>query len=241
MWLLILGVIATVGFAAIVLVGIPHALFLNVAVPEQLEPYTESQLRGREVYIANGCVYCHSQQIRDAAFTTDVLRGWGDRPTVPSDYVYDRPHLLGTMRTGPDLINVGARLPDPNWHLIHLYDPRAVVEWSIMPAFPFLFELKDPGEVTPDDRLVPIRGDRAPEGKVVVATPDALALVDYLLSLRRNYPIRPPQGGRGDGTADAAVEGGRGRGAVGSDPGGRSAGADTPAGDADAAASGAAP
>ncbi|HEX6939295.1 MAG TPA: cbb3-type cytochrome c oxidase subunit II [Longimicrobiales bacterium] len=209
MWLLILGVMATIGFAAVVLVGIPHALFLQVPVPEGLAPYTDSALRGREVYIANGCVYCHSQQIRDAAFTTDVLRGWGDRATVPSDYVYDRPHLLGTMRTGPDLTNVGARLPDANWHLIHLYDPRAVVEWSIMPAFPFLFELKDPADVAPDDRIVPVRGDRAPEGKVVVATPDALALVDYLLSLRHDYPVPAGAGSRGPGPAGPGVETGR--------------------------------
>ncbi len=199
--ILIIGVMATIGFAAMVLVGIPHMLFLNVAIPEGLEPYTETQLRGRQVYIANGCLYCHTQQIRDAAFTTDVLRGWGDRPSEPGDYVYDRPHLLGTMRTGPDLINVGARLPDPDWHLIHLYDPRAVVEWSIMPGFPFLFEEKDPGAVTPHDRIVPISGPRAPRGKVVVATADALALVDYLLSLRRDYPIGPAAGGSAAGAA----------------------------------------
>ncbi len=67
-------------------------------------------MRGREVYIANGCLYCHSQQVRDNIWSTDEARGWG-RPSVSGDYYYDNPHLLGTMRTGPDLINVGVRQP----------------------------------------------------------------------------------------------------------------------------------
>lgn len=190
-WLLILGALATVGFAAIVLVVIPNTMFVNVPVAPELVDYDPLQQRGREVYIENGCVYCHSQQVRDPTFTTDVDRGWGGRPTVPADYVYDAPHLLGTMRTGPDLINVGQRLPDPDWHLIHLYDPRALVEWSIMPAFPFLFVLKDSADVRPGDRIVPVRGPRAPVGRVVVATRDALALTAYLQSLQRQYPVPP--------------------------------------------------
>jgi len=197
-WLLLIGVAATVGFAAIVLVALPRVVLIDLPVPTELQPYTEAQARGRQVYIANGCLYCHSQQVRDAAFTTDVLRGWGDRASVPSDYVYDRPALLGTMRTGPDLINVGARLPDTEWHLIHLYDPRALVDWSIMPAYPFLFEEKDSAAVQPSDHVVRIPVQRAPAGRVVVAKPDALALVDYLLSLRRLYPA-PVTGMSGHG------------------------------------------
>src|SRR5690606_27597920 len=100
-----------------------------------------------------------------------------------------RPHLLGTMRTGPDLINVGQRLPSEDWHLIHLYDPRAVVEWSTMPAFPFLFEERRPEDVGPVDRVVPLTGPRAPEGVTIVAKPEALALTSYLISLNRQYPV----------------------------------------------------
>lgn len=200
-WLLVIGVVATVSFAGIVLVGIPHVVLLQVPVPAELAPYSESELRGREVYIANGCLYCHSQQVRDDAFTTDVQRGWGDRPSVPSDYIYDAPHLLGTMRTGPDLINVGLRLPSREWHLLHLYNPRALVEWSIMPAYPYLFEEKRPDDVAPDDVVIPIEGRYAPEGRVVVATQDAIALVDYLLSLRRGYPVPGQEGAAGPGEA----------------------------------------
>ena len=187
--LLALGAFAIMAGAICLLVLVPQAMLSDVAAPEGLEPYTAQQLAGRDVYIANGCLYCHSQQVRDPSFTTDVDRGWGARATVPGDYVHDRPHLLGTMRTGPDLINVGQRLPSPDWHLIHLYDPRALVEWSIMPAYPYLFEEKAPDEVTPNDRVVRIPGPRAPEGVVVVAKPEAIALVDYLISLKRQYPV----------------------------------------------------
>jgi cytochrome c oxidase cbb3-type subunit 2 len=192
-WLLVLGALATVGFAVLVLVAVPQIMLMRVPVPRQLAPYTPEQARGRQVYVENGCLYCHSQQVRDPVFTTDVERGWGSRATVPADYVYDRPHLLSTMRTGPDLINVGARLPDPNWHLVHLYNPRVVVPWSIMPSFRFLFEERAPGSMRPGEQVVPVQAPRAPRGKVVVATPDALALVAYLLSLKREYPLPPAQ------------------------------------------------
>jgi cytochrome c oxidase cbb3-type subunit II len=184
-----LGAFAIMASAITILVVIPKIMLREVQALPELPPYTEEQLRGRQVYIANGCLYCHSQQVRDPSFTTDVDRGWGSRATVPEDYVYDRPHLLGTMRTGPDLINVGQRIPSEDWHLIHLYDPRAVVEWSTMPGFPFLFEKRRPDEVRPGDRVVPMTGPRAPQGMTVVAKPEALALVAYLISLNRQYPV----------------------------------------------------
>lgn len=198
--LLALGAFAIMAGAICLLVLVPQAMLSDVQAPPQLQPYTPQQLAGRHVYIQNGCLYCHSQQVRDPAFTTDVDRGWGARATVPADYVYDRPHLLGTMRTGPDLINVGQRLPDPDWQLIHLYDPRSLVEWSIMPGFPYLFEEKDSSAVRPGDRVVTIPGPRAPKGVVVVAKPEAIALVDYLISLKRQYPV-PVDSAAGRGMA----------------------------------------
>ena len=187
--LIVLGAFAIMASAICLLVLVPAAMLRDVRPAAALKPYTARQLEGRHVYIANGCLYCHSQQIRDPAFTTDVDRGWGNRATVPADYYYDRPHLMGTMRTGPDLINVGQRLPSEDWHLIHLYDPRAMVEWSIMPGFPYLFEEKRPADVRPGDRVVTIPGPRAPKGVTVVAKPEAIALVDYLISLKRHYPV----------------------------------------------------
>jgi len=151
--------------------------------PEALSPFTVSELRGRDHYISLGCVYCHSQQPRDPSQAPDNQRGWG-RPSVPSDYSYDTVHLLGTMRTGPDLFNIGARQPSLDWHLTHLYQPRAVAPESTMPAYPFLFietdflgdriEVKLPSEF------------RSREG-YVVPTQAALELVEYLQALDHTY------------------------------------------------------
>ena len=82
------------------------------------------------MYIANGCIYCHSQQPRDPIQAPDDKRGWG-RASVAADYHYDKPHLLGTMRTGPDLFNIGVRQPSADWHLGHLFQPRAYVEETL--------------------------------------------------------------------------------------------------------------
>lgn len=172
--------------ATLTLVAMPYLQMSAEAVPEELEPYTTAQQRGRDLYIANGCVYCHSQQPRDPGFSSaDAERGWG-RPSVPGDYAYDQPHLLGTMRTGPDLLNIGARQPSVDWHLLHLYNPRAVVEGSIMPAYRFLFRVVD--EPAEGDRVVRIPAPYGPESGSVVATREALELTSYLLALDRTYP-----------------------------------------------------
>jgi cytochrome c oxidase cbb3-type subunit 2 len=200
--ILFLGAMATLVFALMVLIILPNAMLSKLEAPPELKPYTQEELLGRQVYIRNGCVYCHSQQVRDPTFTTDVARGWGSRPSVPADYVFDKPHLLGTMRTGPDLINVGVRLPDAQWHLLHLYQPRAVVPWSIMPPYPFLFEHKE--TAAPDDTVLTIPGAHAPKSGVVVVTDEARALVAYLLALKRDYPVdaqapTPAEGETGEG------------------------------------------
>jgi cytochrome c oxidase cbb3-type subunit 2 len=187
-FVLLMGALATVSFALTVLVILPSTLLYESkkSAPADLKPYSETALRGREIYMKNGCVYCHTQQVRDPAITTDVEKGLGGRPSYPGDYYYDKPHLLGTMRTGPDLFNIGTRLPDREWHLLHLYQPRALVPWSIMPSFPFLFKVKQ--QAGPDDHVLKVPGEYAPKNGVVVATPDAQALVDYLLSLKHEYP-----------------------------------------------------
>lgn len=67
--------------------------------------------RGRRVYAANGCVYCHTQQARPDYLASDIERKWGERRSAPRDYLFDRPVLLGKMRMGPDLANIGKRAP----------------------------------------------------------------------------------------------------------------------------------
>ncbi|MDK3018904.1 cbb3-type cytochrome c oxidase subunit II [Pseudodonghicola flavimaris] len=180
--LLAFGILA---FATLMLVIAPGVQIARHSVPPQLEPYTEQQARGRAQYVGLGCVYCHSQQPRSPDQAPDGERGWG-RPAVAADYVYDQPHQLGTMRTGPDLLNVGARLPSEAWQLTHLYQPRAIFGWSVMPAYPFLFEIKPAAE--PGDTVVVLPEAFAPEAGVVVARQEALDLTAYLLSLDRTYP-----------------------------------------------------
>src|SRR6266540_2461406 len=113
-------------------------------------PLAGKALAGVKVYQANGCIYCHTQQVRSETFGNwwedgqmktgaDIKRGWGLRRTVSRDYLHDRPILLGTMRTGPDLANVGARRFSEIWHHNHLFNPRAVNSWSIMPSFAFFY------------------------------------------------------------------------------------------------------
>ena len=185
---LLTGAMVMLSLSTSALVVVPYLQVRDIAPAEGLKPYTSAQLRGRDVYIANGCVYCHTQQPRAQGFGPDLARGWG-RATVAADYVYDRPHLLGTMRTGPDLMNIGVRQPSEQWHLGHLYQPRAYVPGSIMPSYPFLFELKTSDQVAPGDVQVQLPPGQSPRGQVVVARPEAMDLVRYLQSLDRSYPV----------------------------------------------------
>ncbi|WP_417276090.1 cbb3-type cytochrome c oxidase subunit II [Castellaniella sp.] len=184
---LLIGAIGVLLLATLMIVILPAWQMRTAEPPEQLEPYTDQQVLGRRQYVANGCVYCHSQQPRSTGQTLfDGARGWG-RASTPGDYFYDAPHLLGTMRTGPDLLNIGARITSRDWHLTHLYQPRAIFDWSIMPSYPYMFEEKD--EASPNDVVVRLPAEFQPaDGKVVVARKEALNLVDYLLSLDRTYP-----------------------------------------------------
>lgn len=146
--------------------------------------------QGRQVYIANGCVACHSQQVRDDHMGADLKRGWGSRRTVARDYIYDNPVLLGNSRTGPDLTNIGARQSTPMWHYLHLYDPRYVTPGSVMPPFRFLFEKRKITGQRPDDAL-DLTGVEAPEwGYEIVPRAEAKALVAYLLSLDHSHALK---------------------------------------------------
>ncbi len=96
-------------------------------------PYTPLELRGRDIYQANGCFYCHSQMIRP--FRDEALR-YGHY-SLAAESQYDHPFLWGSERQGPDLARVGGKYSN-EWMVQHLISPRSVVPESIMPAFPFL-------------------------------------------------------------------------------------------------------
>jgi cytochrome c oxidase cbb3-type subunit 2 len=158
----------------------------NAPLPNT-EKLSGNALRGKDIYIANGCVACHSQQVRNV----DMDKMWGERPSIAADYARvertsiwtNSATLMGTERTGPDLTNIGTRQPSLDWHLIHLYNPRAVVEKSVMPAYSWMFEKRDnvkEGEVVVN---IPSQFLKGAPGKII-AKQEALDLVAYLQTLK---------------------------------------------------------
>jgi cytochrome c oxidase cbb3-type subunit II len=105
----------------------------------EVKPYTPLQQEGRDIYMREGCNNCHSQTVRTLA--ADVERyGYGGSYSKSGEFVYDRPQLWGSRRTGPDLARIGLKFPDPKgaWHLKHMENPQSVVPASNMPAYAFL-------------------------------------------------------------------------------------------------------
>src|SRR5262245_24878711 len=150
----------------------------TLAAPAGVTPRSSEAEHGRQVYMREGCGFCHTQFVRDLPMD----RPYG-RASRPADYAGENPPMLGTQRTGPDLTDIGTRQPSETWHLIHLYDPRSVVSQSVMPAYRWYFVSKD--QAGPGDVVVPVPAGRAPAGKVIVAGPEATALVRYLQSLKQ--------------------------------------------------------
>jgi len=165
----------------------------NPMAGETAHPRTPSGFaeQGKRVYIKEGCMYCHSQQVRPEGFGADFERGWGPRQSVPRDYILQKRVLLGTMRTGPDLANVGGRPLNSDWHHQHLYNPQITSEGSLMPPFAYLYEVREiEGAPSPNAVPIPAASPYAPpEGYEVIPTQEAHALVEYLLSLKINYEL----------------------------------------------------
>jgi len=101
-------------------------------IPVDMAPYSALELEGRDIYIRESCSTCHTQQIRPLLAE---VRRYGPYSRA-EEFVYDRPFLWGSKRTGPDLHRIGGRYSDV-WHRLHLLDPRSVVPSSIMPAYPW--------------------------------------------------------------------------------------------------------
>lgn len=187
------------------LFGLATALFIGLTLVVAILPALENQnnnaplpgvealsgeaLKGKVVFIENGCVACHSQQVRNV----EMDQVWGERPSIAADYAtstrlswwMNSATLMGTERTGPDLTNVGNRIPSEDWHLMHLFNPRIVAEESIMPSYPWLFEVKE--HAAEGDRVVPVPPSLLKhETNVVVAKEDAMQLAAYLQSLKQH-------------------------------------------------------
>ena len=159
---------------------------------EGLKPYSPLQLAGRDLYIREGCVSCHSQMVRPFRAETERYGHY----SVAGEFIYDRPFLWGSKRTGPDLHRVGGRYSD-DWHRAHLINPRDVVPESIMPGYPWLQENDLDSSLIQDKmRALNLVGHGYTDAEIAAA-PDALkgknemdALIAYLQSLGTSVKIR---------------------------------------------------
>jgi cytochrome c oxidase cbb3-type subunit I/II len=111
----------------------------NVPTISSVTPYTPLELHGRDIYIREGCVSCHSQLVRPFRSEVERYDPQGGEYSKAGEYVYDHPFLWGSKRTGPDLHRIGGKYSD-SWHYNHMLAPDAVSSGSIMPAYPWLFE-----------------------------------------------------------------------------------------------------
>jgi cytochrome c oxidase cbb3-type subunit 2 len=153
---------------------------------------------GAEVYRANGCAACHTQMVRPADLGSDLRRGWGQRRSVGEDYLFEDPVMLGSLRIGPDLANIGRFMNTNNNNEIYkrLYDPRSITPGSVMPPYRFLFETRKIGLFPSTNAFVPPDQYAPPAGYEIVPSPAARALAAYLLNLRQDgylYEAPPPE------------------------------------------------
>ena len=133
-WLMVLTFVI-VSFGGLVQI-VPLFFQKSTTQPvEGLKPYNALELTGRDIYIREGCVGCHSQMVRPFRAETERYGHF----SVAGEFIYDRPFLWGSKRTGPDLHRVGGRYSD-DWHYTHMMNPRDVVPESNMPAYPWLAE-----------------------------------------------------------------------------------------------------
>jgi cytochrome c oxidase cbb3-type subunit I/II len=115
---------------------VPTALIkANVPTIAAVKPYTPLEVEGRDLYIREGCVGCHSQMIRPLRAETERYGEY----SKAGEFVYDHPFLWGSKRTGPDLQREGGKYPD-SWHFLHMRDPRSTSPGSIMPAYTWLYD-----------------------------------------------------------------------------------------------------
>jgi cytochrome c oxidase cbb3-type subunit I/II len=131
---------AVATFVAVLIGGVvefvPTALIRsNVPTIAAVHPYTPLEIEGRDLYIREGCVGCHSQMIRPMRAETERYGEY----SKAGEFVYDHPFLWGSRRTGPDLHRLGGKYPD-SWHFLHMREPRSTSPGSIMPAYTWLYD-----------------------------------------------------------------------------------------------------
>lgn len=134
--LIIFGAVFVLGFALTALIFVPFSDQQMSEPTAVARAYGDLEAQGRELYQREGCVYCHSQQVR----SLQADRPFGTRPSEAGDYAYEAPHPMGRLRIGPDLKYVGDRHSDPEWYVTYLADPRNVFPHSVKPTYDHLSE-----------------------------------------------------------------------------------------------------
>ena len=151
---------------------VPTALIRsNIPSIASVKPYTPLEIEGRDLYIREGCVGCHSQMVRP--LRAETVR-YGDY-SKPGEFVYDHPFLWGSKRTGPDLHRVGGKYPD-SWHFVHMRQPSATSPQSIMPGYPWMYDARlEPSHV--EGKIITLRrlGVPYPDGYERQAASDMAA------------------------------------------------------------------
>lgn len=150
----------------------------NVPTISSVEPYTPLELQGRDLYISHGCVGCHSQMIRP--FRSETER-YGEYSKA-GEFVYDRPFLWGSKRTGPDLHRVGGKYPD-SWHYHHMVDPRSMSPGSLMPPYPWMAtNMMDHNDLPAKIRTLQKLGVPYPEGYDEQANADLMIQAEQIVA-----------------------------------------------------------
>ena len=134
-WILTIGILVVVAIGGIVEIAPLFYLESTIEKVQGVRPYSPLELKGRNIYIREGCYLCHSQQIRPLR---DEVERYGHY-SLAAESMYDHPFQWGSKRTGPDLARVGGKYSD-EWHRQHMIDPRSLVPESVMPPYKFLAE-----------------------------------------------------------------------------------------------------
>ena len=199
----VLGVMLFTWCALVVLPWIARGHLPPITDPDSTDitPWDKPNLAhaGEPVYAANGCAECHTQQVRPATSGADLIRGWGTsrgddgkeitRRTYARDYIWEHQVFLGHSREGADLANVGARMTTAQDYYRLLYDPYIANPHCSMPAYRFLFTTRRIAGQPSANALVLPELDAPPAGFEIVPTPQAQALVAYLLALKKDYKL----------------------------------------------------
>jgi cytochrome c oxidase cbb3-type subunit II len=135
--LLLVGILIVVSIGGLVEIAPLFWLGSTIEKVEGMRPYSPLELKGRDIYVREGCYTCHSQMIRTLR---DEVERYGHY-SLAAESMYDHPFQWGSKRTGPDLARVGGKYSD-EWHVAHMSDPRSVVPESVMPPYAFLSRRK---------------------------------------------------------------------------------------------------